>query len=214
MDDEGDLARDIDTYIERINSGDENAVSDLLNVTCDRLVRLTRSMLRNFPNVARWEQTDDVFQNASLRFYQALRETQLTNARHYFRLAALQIRRELIDMARHYQGPQGMGANHQTQFSDPQESLAPQQFEHAEVTNDPGHLAEWQEFHSRVEQLPAEEKEVFDLIWYHELSQEQAAGVLQTSERTVRRRWRSARLMLHDVLMGSGVVDPTARLKR
>ena len=190
--------------IQRLNDGDEAAASELLNATGERLLRLTRNMLKGFPNVARWEQTDDVFQNASLRFYQALRETELTDARHYFRLAALQIRRELIDMARHYQGPQGMGSNHQTQFADQQSVESPQQYEHAEVTNDPGHLAEWQEFHSRVEELPADEKDVFDLLWYHDLSQEQAAEVLQTSVRTVRRRWRSARLMLHDVLLGTG----------
>lgn len=197
-----DPGQTLDACIDRLNAGDPTAASDLLNITSERLMRLTRSMLKTFPNVARWEQTDDVFQNASLRFYQALRETQISDARHYFRLAALQIRRELVDMARRYQGPQGMGANHQTQFLDKQNTNQPQGYEHAEITNDPGHLAEWQEFHSRVEQLPAEEKEVFDLLWYHELSQEQAAHVLQTSVRTVRRRWRSARLMLHDILLG------------
>ncbi|PQO28841.1 RNA polymerase sigma factor [Blastopirellula marina] len=197
-----DPGQKIDACIDRLNAGDPTAASDLLNITCERLTRLTRSMLKSFPNVARWEQTDDVFQNASLRFYQALRETQLTDARHYFRLAALQIRRELVDMARRYQGPQGMGAHHQTQFADAQNTNRSPGYEHAEVTNDPGHLAEWQEFHSRVEQLPADEKEVFDLLWYHDLSQEQAAHVLQTSVRTVRRRWRSARLLLHDVLLG------------
>ncbi|RCS46420.1 sigma-70 family RNA polymerase sigma factor [Bremerella cremea] len=207
MAEDDDPGKTIDSHIDRLNKGDPTAASDLLNITCERLVRLTRSMLKTFPNVARWEQTDDVFQNASLRFYQALRETQLTDARHYFRLAALQIRRELVDMARRYQGPQGMGANHQTQFVDEQNANQPQGYEHAEVTNDPGHLAEWQEFHSRVEQLPTEEKEVFDLLWYHDLSQDQAADVLQTSVRTVRRRWRSARLMLHDVLLGPEDAD-------
>ncbi|PQO36305.1 sigma-70 family RNA polymerase sigma factor [Bremerella cremea] len=205
MTDHHDPGQTIDACINRLNEGDPTAASELLNITCERLTRLTRSMLKNFPNVARWEQTDDVFQNASLRFFQALRETQLTDARHYFRLAALQIRRELVDMARRYQGPQGMGANHQTQFVDQQDNERPQGYEHAEVTNDPGHLAEWQEFHSRVDQLPTEEKEVFDLLWYHDLSQEQAAHVLDTSVRTIRRRWRSARLMLHDVLLGTAV---------
>lgn len=203
MTDTQDPAPIIDACIVRLNEGDPTAASDLLDVTGVRLTRLTRSMLKSFPNVARWEQTDDVFQNASLRFYQALGQTQLTDARHYFRLAALQIRRELVDLARRYQGPQGMGANHQTQFADPQDSARAGGFEHAEVTNDPGHLAEWQEFHTRVEQLPADEKEVFDLLWYHELTQEQAANVLDTSVRTIRRRWRSARLMLHDVLLGT-----------
>ena len=195
----------IEHCIEQLRQGDEFARGELLNLACDRLLRLTRSILRDFPGVARWEQTDDVYQNASLRLYQALNDVELSDPRHFFRLAALQIRRELIDLARHYQGPQGMGAKHQTQFVDSAGDEAPAAYEPVEVTYDPSRVAEWQEFHSRVEQLPDEEREAFDLLWYHELSQEQVASMLDVSIRTVRRRWRSARLMLHNVLTGKTV---------
>ncbi len=205
MGDLDDRTARIEQCIEHLRQGDEFARGELLNLACDRLTRLTRSILRDFPGVARWEQTDDVFQNASLRLYQALGNVELSDPRHFFRLAALQIRRELIDLARHYQGPLGMGARHQTQFAGAENDEAPIAYEPAEVTNDPSRAAEWQEFHSRVEQLPEEEREVFDMLWYHELSQEQAASMLDVSVRTVRRRWRSARLMLHDVLLGNAV---------
>jgi RNA polymerase sigma factor (sigma-70 family) len=195
----------IEKCIEQLQQGDEFARGELLNLACDRLMRLTRSILRDFPGVARWEQTDDVFQNASLRLYQALNDVELSDPRHFFRLAALQIRRELIDLARHYQGPQGMGAKHHTQFAGADGDEAAAAYEPSEVTYDPSRVAEWQEFHSRVGQLPDEEREVFDLLWYHELPQEQAASMLDVSVRTVRRRWRSARLMLHDVLTGKAV---------
>jgi RNA polymerase sigma-70 factor (ECF subfamily) len=195
----------IEKCIAQLQQGDEFARGELLNLACDRLTRLTRSILRDFPGVARWEQTDDVFQNASLRLYQALNDVELTDPRHFFRLAALQIRRELIDLARHYQGPQGMGAKHQTQFVDSGNDAAPVSHEPSEATHDPSRVAEWQEFHSRVEQLPDQEREVFDLLWYHELPQEQVASMLDVSVRTVRRRWRSARLMLHNVLTGKTV---------
>ncbi len=43
---------------------------------------------------------------------------------------------------------------------------------------------------------------MFDLLWYQQLSQAEAAQLLNVSERTVKRRWASARLKLHDALGG------------
>jgi hypothetical protein len=40
----------------------------------------------------------------------------------------------------------------------------------------PEELERWTEFHCQVEALPAEGREVFDLLWYHELTQEEAAA--------------------------------------
>jgi RNA polymerase sigma factor (sigma-70 family) len=58
-------------------------------------------------------------------------------------------------------------------------------------------LAEWTEWHDAVASLPGDEREVFDLMWYHGLSQPEVAGVLDISLRTVKRRWRRTRLLLH-----------------
>lgn len=46
---------------------------------------------------------------AAIRLDRALAEKVPKDASHFFRLAALQIRRERIDLARHYGGPEGMG---------------------------------------------------------------------------------------------------------
>ena len=61
----------------------------------------------------------------------------------------------------------------------------------------------WSEFHQQVERLPEEEREVFDLLWYQGLSQAEAGQVLGVTERTIKRRWASARLRLHRVLKGT-----------
>src|SRR5262245_57434375 len=98
--------------IDRLAAGDETARDELLGGTCQQLERLTRKMLRDYPGVRRWEQTGDVLQNASLRLCRALQQVKPPTLRDYYRLAALQIRRELTDLARHYYGPQGGGANH------------------------------------------------------------------------------------------------------
>ena len=55
-------------------------------------------------------------------------------------------------------------------------------------------MQEWGEFHELVEQLPERQREVFELLWYHELNQEEAAEVLGISSRQVKRIWRDAKL--------------------
>ena len=124
--------RKLENLIQGLKTDDEFARGELLNMVSDRLLRLTRRILRDFPGVARWEQTDDVFQNAAMRLYQALAEVDIQDPQHFFRLASLQIRRELIDLARHYQGPQGLGARHRTQLGGDAEQGPPAALDPAE----------------------------------------------------------------------------------
>ena len=63
-------------------------------------------------------------------------------------------------------------------------------------------LAAWGEFHRQVRELPAEEREVVDLLFYQELAQAEAAALLHVTVRTVQRRWQAALLKLHRVLKG------------
>ena len=55
------------------------AYGELIAKATDRLLRLTRKMLRNYPHLRRWEQTDDVFQRAAMRLYRSLGEVQPTS---------------------------------------------------------------------------------------------------------------------------------------
>ncbi|MDX1965509.1 MAG: sigma-70 family RNA polymerase sigma factor [Pirellulales bacterium] len=193
----------IEDYIRKLAKGDDSARERLLQTACDRLMHITRKILRDFPDVQRWEQTADVFQNASLRLYRALGEVTPNDARHFYRLAAMQIRRELIDLARHYGGPQGMGKHHFSQLpKGNQESMVFNALDQGRGTLDPGKISEWVDFHEAIGKLPEEEREVFDLIWYHGLSQQAAGELLKVDERTIRRRWREARLKLHELLGG------------
>jgi RNA polymerase sigma-70 factor (ECF subfamily) len=199
-----DHATLIQSCIDRIRSGDLTARDELLAYTSDRLTRLTRKMLRDYPGVHRWEQTDDVFQNAALRLCRALRDVPLATAADFFRIAAAQIRRELIDLARKYSGAQGMGAHHDSVAQPgtaPSGNLA-MGLNPMDTTYDPGRLAAWTDFHRQVEALPAEEREAFDLLFYQGLSQDEAAAVLVISERTIKRRWQAARLRLIQTLGG------------
>jgi RNA polymerase sigma-70 factor (ECF subfamily) len=148
----------------------------------DRLLRLTRKMLRNYPHLRRWEQTEDVFQTAAIRLYRSLAEVRPATLPEFFGLAATQIRRTLIDLARHHFGPHGQAAHHHsdrghadTLGREPADSCRPET------------LLEWTEFHEAVERLPAAERDVFHMIWYGGLEQSEAARLLGVSVPTVQR---------------------------
>jgi RNA polymerase sigma-70 factor (ECF subfamily) len=190
--------------LDRLRQGDKAAREELLHAACDRLQGLTRKMLRDYRGVQRWEETGDVLQNALLRLCRALESLTPPTVGDFYRLAAAQIRRELIDLARHYYGPQGAGAHHASQKpADASQSGIAPLHEAADRSCDPGQLGLWTEFHAQVEALPSEEKEIFDLLFYQGLSQEEAAGILNASVRTVKRRWQAARLKLSEALGGT-----------
>jgi len=190
-------------YLDRLRSGDEAARAELLNCACERLRRLTRKMIKGYPNVHRWEQTDDVLQNAVIRLQRTLQQMPVETARDFFRLAALHIRRELLDLAKRYYGPQGAGAHHASYAQAPGGSgEGPAPADRADLTHEPVRLATWSAFHEQVAALPDEEREAFDLLWYQGLTQAEAAELLGVNVRTVKRRWLSARMKLQDALQG------------
>src|SRR3954452_4040534 len=104
--------RQLARCLERMRGGDAKARDELLNHVCERLRRLTRKMLRGFASVKRFAETDDVLQNALMRLLRSLETVQPQDMRQFFGLATVQIRRELIDLARHFYGPHGGGAHH------------------------------------------------------------------------------------------------------
>ncbi|MBY0524672.1 MAG: sigma-70 family RNA polymerase sigma factor [Gemmataceae bacterium] len=193
----------IQGWIDRLQAGDSAARGELLKVACERLTRLARKMLHSYPRVHRWEETDDVFQNAMMRLHRSLDQVKPQTVKDFFSLAALNIRRELLDLAKHYYGPQGQGAHHITHAAgDTASSLPRGRHDPADESHEPARLALWTEFHQQVESLPEDEREVFDLLWYQGLTQKEVADLLKISERTIKRRWQSARLKLHEALNG------------
>lgn len=189
----------LQSLIDRLKAGDTNAKDELVNCACDRLLRLTRKMLKSYPGVARWEQTDDVFQNAAIRLCRSLNDTKPESVKHFLNLAALHIRRELIDLARHHCGPEGTGAHHDTGKEQAKSPIALA----SHTTLEPSKLAQWGEFHEKVEALPVEDREIFNLLWYVGVPQSEAAVVLNLSERTLQRRWQLVRLKIHEVMKGA-----------
>jgi RNA polymerase sigma-70 factor (ECF subfamily) len=188
--------------LDRLRAGDETARNELLTVACSRLSQLTRVMLKDYQRLKRWEETGDVLQNAMIRLYRALETVSPASLRDFYRLATLQIRRELIDLIRHYYGPAGHARNQATNAAEASSSSQPPLYEQANVTYESSRLAAWGEFHQQVQALPEEEREVFDLIYYQGMTHVEAAALLDVSARTVRRRWQAACFTLHEALGG------------
>jgi DNA-directed RNA polymerase specialized sigma24 family protein len=186
----------LQSLIDQKTAGNSAATESLLAHAGDRLLRLTRTMFRGFPALRRWEETDDVFQNSMIRLHRALAEVKIESVRHFFNLAAVQIRRELLDMAKKHYGPEGIGTNHHSDGHPADDKGGAIHDKAAE----PGDLGGWTEFHVQVGKLPAEELEVVNILYYEGLTQEEAAKVLGISFRTLKRRWQSAKVRLHEGL--------------
>lgn len=196
-----DSSNQLQPLLARLHAGDATARDDLFRHAAGRLERLTRKMLHGFPTVHRWAGTDDVLQGALVRLLRSLEAVRPTTPRDFLGLAAEQIRRELLDLARHFYGPLGVGANHASRGGadgsrDPLQALP-------DAADGPD-LGAWCEFHEQVRQLPPDEREVVDLLFYQELTQAEAAGLLDVTVRTVQRRWQSALLKLHGALKPHG----------
>jgi RNA polymerase sigma-70 factor (ECF subfamily) len=170
----------------RIRAGDPAARNELIRGCLGRLELLARKMLKTFPAVRRFEDTGDVLNQAVIRLLRSLEAIDVGSTRDFFNFAATHIRRELLDLVRHYQGPLGAGRHEKGGLDDPggpKDRAAPEP---------PADLERWAELHERVADLPAEEREVFSLTFYHGWTREQIAELFGINERTVRRRWHAA----------------------
>jgi RNA polymerase sigma factor (sigma-70 family) len=188
-------------WLDRMRAGDASARDELIRGFQSRLESLARKMVGHDRRVRRWVEAADVLQLALVRLMRALESISPDSTRKFFLLAAKQMRRELVDLARHYYGPEGEGANHASVGPQPDDSRPGIDAPAEGVNTDD--LERWTRFHEEVENLPTREREVVSLVFYHEWSQAQVAELFQVDVRTIRRWWESALVRLHAVMTDS-----------
>jgi RNA polymerase sigma-70 factor (ECF subfamily) len=199
---EESFAGPLSQCLEDLAAGDLAARDRIIELCSGRLHALASRMLSRFPSVRRWDDTDDVFQNAVMRLHRALGTLRVGSPREIMALAATQVHRELIDLARRHAGPGSYAANHQTNAFKLGESGFRQ---HVDAAVEPAdELDRWTLFHEAIEGLSAERREVFDLVWYLGADQKTIARLVGCSERTVKSRWREAREAVRKALDGRG----------
>lgn len=179
--------------LQRIDIGSPDGRAAIIEHTIGRLESMARRMLRTSPHVRRWTETNDLLQDSLIRLHRSLADVRPTNPQEFYGLAATQLRRQLIDLARSFYGPHGIGTNNASSGHDAAIS-------HGQPPSDS--LAGWTEFHEQVDSLPEAERSVVNLLWYEGLTQSDAADVLNISLATLKRRWQAARLRL------AGVMEP------
>ena len=180
--------------LERARKGDAGDRERLIDAVYLRLDQLCRGLLSRFPGVGAHEQTGDVMGAVWPRLLAELEVRHFENSGHFFSFSATLIRNTLIDLLRKHYGRNGQRPLRARTL--PGASGVP-----LEGIEDPGgpegDLLQG-EIHALIAQLPREQREMFDLRFYHGLRETECAEVLGLDRRTVRRRWRSARLTLAD----------------
>jgi RNA polymerase sigma-70 factor (ECF subfamily) len=186
-----DLAEHLIPLLQRLREGDRAAADELIRRAGLRLHHLAHQMLARFPTVDGRVRTDELVQSACERLLRALREVNPTNTTDFFGLAGLQIRRELIDLARAFRRSPVQLPDSYPEPADPcagEDSLVA--------------LELWAAFNEAIDRLPVEERQVVDLRFYQDLTWPEIADVLRADESTGRRRWSRACLKLRRALGG------------
>jgi len=184
MDEDGSV--ELQGLLDLLRKGDREARRLLLERACERLRQLAGRMLHgSFFELARRHELDSVVHETWVRLVQALEKTEPPTVADFFRLAAHKVRQVLLDMAarqRRLASREALG------FSD----VTHPAMGAAQQTYDPGRLAQWTEFHEKVEALAEDERAVFEMHYYLELPQAQVAELLEMHPRKVSRLWIAA----------------------
>jgi RNA polymerase sigma-70 factor (ECF subfamily) len=177
----------LQTLLTAAAEGDETARQQLIHHAYDRLRCLARMILNtDFPRLKAPPallDTTDVANQTALALFQALDEIRPRTTEDFFRLAAQRIRWLLLDHAKR-------GDRAARKLRDNAAAVEPGP---AQDASGPVILAA---LYQQVEALPEKERAVVDLLYFHGLSQPEAAALLGVTERSVRRYWVSARLKL------------------
>lgn len=172
--------------------------ADHLDRACRRLRQLTRKLLRRYPPVQGRDSLEDVLQQSMTRLRNAITAAKPTTPVEYVAVAAREMRRELIDIVQQYRGGKGPGVLLSTQEHAPPKT----QPEGEAASAEQGRCAAWLAFHTKVDELSDEARQMFDFLWYHAVSPAETARTLGLDERALQCRWQSARLALFELLGG------------
>jgi RNA polymerase sigma factor (sigma-70 family) len=174
----------------RLKPDDPTVRKELIARSYERLAAVARRLLgpayRDRP-----EDTSGLLAEAYFRLENSLGAVKPESVRQYLGLAALQMRRALIDLIRRERGRSGQ---HETPIS---LDVGTQTGGGGHVPAAPSRDADWRlELMEAIARLEDGEREVVDLLFFNDLTQLEAANLLGVDESTVKRRWARARVRL------------------
>jgi RNA polymerase sigma-70 factor (ECF subfamily) len=199
--------------LDRALTGNAEARQRLLELTRDRLMRHARRFLHGrYARLEPFAQTDDVIQQLYIkilqnqdRFWVNADGQPVRTLAEFFGHTSAWMRDVLCDLLRK---ERGRDDNRPTVLPlDGGPSDAGPRYEPSSDTLDGEKVQRWTEFHEAVARLPHDLQTVFDLLWYQEMSQAEAAELLGIAVPTVKLRWMKARLRVQQALGGSPFGD-------
>jgi RNA polymerase sigma factor (sigma-70 family) len=195
-------------HLERAMTGDVAARQRLLELTRDRLMHHARRHLHgHHARLEPFEQTDDVVQQLYVkilqnqdRFWVNARGEPVRSLAEFFGHTSAWLRDVLCDLLR-----QSCGRDDNRPAFLPLDGGASGGPRHdpGSITSEGEQVQRWTEFHEAAARLPDDLRAVFDLLWYQELPQAEAAELLGIAVPTVKLRWMKARLRVQQALGGS-----------
>jgi RNA polymerase sigma factor (sigma-70 family) len=169
----------------------EPVIRALLDRATGRLQILCKHLLyRSYPRLTRPPfnlQADELLSSVVERLLKSLRTIRPQTVRQFFGLANQHIRWELSDLARRLDQMPSAAELHDSVVPGPQSS--------ASLLSPAG-----QRMLEAIENLPAEEQEVFGLVRIQGLTQAESAAILGVSTKTVQRRLNRSLLLLAEQL--------------
>ena len=200
-------------HLDRAMTGDAEARQRLLELTRDHLMGHARRFLHGrYARLEPFAQTDDVVQQLFLkilqnqdRFWVNADGEPVRSLAEFFGHTSAWMRDVLCDQLRQAYGrddnrPAALPLDGGLSDTSPRCELSSSTF-------DGQKLRRWTEFHEAVARLPDDLRAVFDLLWYQELSQAEAAALLGVAVPTVKLRWMKARLQVQQALGGAPFDD-------
>ena len=192
MDDERTTVA-VQRYLEALahDSSTEPVVRALLERAVHRLRQLCLTLLyRSYPRLTQPPlnlEADEMLSAVVERLIKALREARPANVRQFFALACQHMRWELNDLARRL--------DNQPSAVELQDGLVP-----APASSASGISVNGRRMLEAIDGLPADEREVFDLIRIQGITQTEAAELLGISTMTVKRRLKQGLLLLTETV--------------
>src|SRR5262245_5397763 len=193
-------------------AGDVAARQRLLELTRSRVTQHARRLLHGYyARLEPFAQTDDVVQQLYLkilrnqdRFWVNGDGKPVRSLAEFFGHTSAWMRDVLCDQLRKAYGRDDKRPPTLPLDGDRDAGL---RHDLASSTYDGAKLRRWTEFHEAAARLPDDLRAVFDLLWYQQMSQAEAAELLGIAVPTVKLRWLKARLQVQRALGGAPFDD-------
>ncbi len=183
----------------RLNRGEELATlkADLISVAYGRLRIIARRMLSNFDRNQLDEETDGLIAESYLRLNRAIDELKPEDVRQFFALAALQMRRHLLDKLRRLHGRGEVKRPNHVSLDAPLDESAG----HLQIADHPKSES-WTSLDvlEAMERLDERERECLTLQTWYGFTHTEIAELLKVSTKTVQRSCNAAYIRLNEVL--------------